>query len=628
MSAQESSQSCKRDHDESFGLEPPLYIPPHMVEQTRARERSEEMSPSAFPIPARTPKTRESSPARSTTSSLSDIGSVTPSYRQNSPVIGTAFATLNSVAPPPAKRTKLTFAEKEVKRVEKEFKITEKAKKDADKRRKEEEREAKKLVDEVEKAAREEKRRRRAEEKRRKDEDKQRLEEEKKKKERSQKTLNSFFAIPGGSRRNSLTDGAPNSSVPPSGLSGPAANSAHSTPSKQKSKDVPAYEKLFIDFFIQNNVTLAPINRFERHEEAAESTHLTIDNYLSGKRSLEIPRTFDATSLFHLADNGVAVRGKHCMPVREIMAELSGNSSRPIDLTPDSQNNQIKRTKNLLSKVPLKYLKFQEDVRPPYRGTYTSRPVNGIEKMARNPLRRDLPNTNYDYDSEAEWVEDDDAEDLNSEGEEDEEVFEDGEDMDGFLDDENDDTSNSKRLVLQGDLEPISTGLCWEDRKKRNANVKLVPYRMEIILDAKIKSIDPFSSSYWEPSPVKTVGPMEPPRLPLNIMKTTNSHINGPQSKPVTMFGVGPYNGTQKPVTPAASTNSKPKKLIPDSDMESFKKAIEGSDLSKLGLVEKLKKQFPGRPAASIKATLEMVATRVGAKEADKKWILLETASR
>jgi chromatin assembly factor 1 subunit A len=170
------------------------------------------------------------------------------------------------------------------------------------------------------------------------------------------------------------------------------------------------------------------------------------------------------------------------MPVREIMAEFEGNASKPIDLTTDSQNSQIKRRQDLLRRVPLKLLHFAEDVRPPYRGTYTSRPVSGMEKLARNPLRRDLPNTNYDYDSEAEWVEDDDAEDCNSDGEE-EEGDEDGEDMDGFLDDENDELANAKRAVLPGnDLEPISTGLCWEDSHKRSTNVKMLPYRMEIMI--------------------------------------------------------------------------------------------------------------------------------------------------
>jgi chromatin assembly factor 1 subunit A len=266
------------------------------------------------------------------------------------------------------------------------------------------------------------------------------------------------------------------SPAPPNSIPNAFASPVGSTSNKPETTP---YEKMFPAFFIQNSVTIAPTTRFERDEEARRNIQNTIDSYISGNRSPGRQRGYDAQSLFHLSDT--SVRGKRCMPVREIMDEMSGNSSRPIDLTTDSQNSQIKRRTDLLRRVPLKFLHFQEDVRPPYRGTYTSRPVNGIAKLARNPLRKDLPNTDYDYDSEAEWVEDEDAEDLKSEADDEEEVDED-EDLDGFLDDENDETANSRRMVLQGDLEPVSTGLCWEDRRRRNSNVKMMPYRMEVIL--------------------------------------------------------------------------------------------------------------------------------------------------
>lgn len=58
--------------------------------------------------------------------------------------------------------------------------------------------------------------------------------------------------------------------------------------------------------------------------------------------------------------------------------------------------------------------------------------------------------------------------------------------------------------------------------------------------------------------------------------------------------------------------------------MPAFKQAISGSDLSKVGLIEVLKKKFPGKSGAAIKSTLELVAKRVGAKEADKRWVLIE----
>lgn len=43
-----------------------------------------------------------------------------------------------------------------------------------------------------------------------------------------------------------------------------------------------------------------------------------------------------------------------------------------------------------------------------------------------------------------------------------------------------------------------------------------------------------------------------------------------------------------------------------------------------MGLIEVLKKQFPNAKAAAIKGTLETVARRVGAKEADKRWVIVD----
>jgi chromatin assembly factor 1 subunit A len=480
---------------------------------------------------------RDPSPARSSTGSLTDAGSVTPPRGQSpldvpssttnldltsSTANANAFAALNGNAAPPAKKPKLSFAEKEARRIEKLFrdqaKAEEKAKreaeraalaeekqskeqakteekarkeaeraaqaeekarkeaeKEADRKRKEVEREEKRIAGEAEKAAKEEKRRRKEEEKRKK-------EEEKRKKERSQLKLGNYFNIPATARqRGNSVESRGRSSMSPAPSSALAvaspAPTAATTPSKPEQTP---YEKLFPEFFVKHEVTLAPFSRFERDEEALETIQKSIDGYILGNRSPGRQRPFEPTALFHLSD--LVPRGKRLRPVREIMTEFySGNASKPIDLTTDSQNSQIKRTGDLLRKIPMKLLQFQEDVRPPYRGTYTSRPVTGMTKLARNPMRRDLPDTNYDYDSEAEWQEDEDAEDLKSEGDEEEEA-DDDEDMEGFLDDENDETANSRRLVLQGDLEPISTGLCWEDRKKRNTNVKMMAYRMEIIL--------------------------------------------------------------------------------------------------------------------------------------------------
>ena len=591
--SQNPPPSLKRDHD-SFDfddltdLEQPFRVPPELV--ATYEEDSGEGSMPTPPVSVGNNHKREEEAiySRSRSASLTDPASTTPSLGGGSPVPSpSAFAALNGSAAPPAKKAKLTFTEKEMKRIQKEIKDQERAEdkarrdaerdaekarkdlerqaqaeekarrdaeKDAEKRKKEFEKEQRRLAQEAEKAAKEEKKRRKEEEKQRAEEEKQRAEEEKRKKGGKQKTLGSFFTIPATTvaRRNSL-DGSRRSESP--AASNPSlrdATVAGPAESMSRKSEKTAYEKMFGDFFVYANVTMAPINRFEKDEEASELLHCTLDSYILGNQSPGRRREFDASSLFHLSGHDSVTRGKRCMPVREIMAQFSGNSTRPIDLTTDSQNSQIKRTNDCLRKIPLKFLKFREDVRPPYRGTFTSRPVNGTAKLARNPMRRDLFDTNYDYDSEAEWIEDEDAEDLNSEGEEDEELGEDGEDMEGFLDDENDEIANSKRLVLQGDLEPVSTGLCWEDRTKRNTNVKMMPYRMEIILgkfghhlnwremlmstDHTMKSIDPFSTQYWEPTP-PAVTKMDPPRLPLNALKSNSSTVNSlSNSKPVKPF--------------------------------------------------------------------------------------------
>lgn len=86
-----------------------------------------------------------------------------------------------------------------------------------------------------------------------------------------------------------------------------------------------------------------------------------------------------------------------------------------------------------------KFLGFHEDVRPPYRGTWSKRSslVTG-----RRPLGKDTKYLDYDVDSEEEWEEGDDeeGEDLvdDDDGAEEEEDMQNDEDNDGWLADEDD----------------------------------------------------------------------------------------------------------------------------------------------------------------------------------------------
>lgn len=298
------------------------------------------------------------------------------------------------------------------------------------------------------------------------------------------------------------------------------------------------------------------------------------------------------------------------------MARLHGSSANPIDLTEDKSSTT--QPLELLLRVPMKYLHFGEDVRPAYYGTFTKLQTRQeARKLSRNPFSQLLPEANYEYDSEAEWEEPEEGEDLDSDGEED--MEDDAEDdMEDFLDD--DDAAENKRRLITGDLEPISTGLCWEDargisRKADNpaeAVHDFAEFRMGILLgkrtsypalgivmtdssDPRPQSIDPFSTAYWDPAPAASTSPpraasetknsllnlMQPPRLPLT-MKPNGANLNQPDIKNKKISSVaGKSSQTPQP----------PKRLIPPEQMQAFKEEIQGSDMTKIAIIEHLKKK-------------------------------------
>jgi chromatin assembly factor 1 subunit A len=97
--------------------------------------------------------------------------------------------------------------------------------------------------------------------------------------------------------------------------------------------------------------------------------------------------------------------------------------------------------------------------------------------MICNPSSPEIDTVNYDYDSEAEWEDLADGEDLNSDDEEDAES-DDADDMEDFLDDEED---SLKRSCITSDLVVNSSGLCWEDAKGRGRE-DMKQYKMGFLL--------------------------------------------------------------------------------------------------------------------------------------------------
>lgn len=361
------------------------------------------------------------------------------------------------------------FAEKESKLVEK---AAEKARKDQDReaRRKQKQlddaiKDEKRRQREAERAAKDEQKRLRDEEKKKKEDEKAKFEEEKRRRDGVQRTLGSFFATP--KQRVAAVANAP-VTVVTSGLE------SHTTEVPSEGTTNHPYRKLFPPFYLNEHVQLAPTCRFAHGNlDEAWDVH-ALDAILAGDSHAS---TSDALAIFR---QGNTHRGTSFPSVRSIIANMDGISNNGGGNS-ESQSSQMIRGREQLQQVPVKYIKFAEDVRPPYRGTFTMSPLHGIHKLARSPWRRDHPSTDYNYDSEAEWVEDEDAEDCESNGDEEEEI-EDAEEMDDFLDDENDDLLHARRPVFHGELVPTSTGLCWEDQRPPCANADLMVYKMEVII--------------------------------------------------------------------------------------------------------------------------------------------------
>lgn len=459
--------------------------------------------------------------------------------------------------------------------------------------------------------------------------------------------LNAFFMKPkvtASSAEPSVVDSNPDSTASPISLpsvcSGAVTNANPPSPQKSIQKSAQSdYDRCFLPFSLPSHAILAPTNSFMEDTEKLNAARARLDQLLKDDTAGLEPLTLHTLKV-SLPARGR--RGLRTAAVTEVIKRVHGSLDQPGDLTKDNETTQ-QQPLDMLKAIPMKYLHFGEDVRPPYYGTYTkSYPESTARRLARNAVSRIRQDTNYDYDSEAEWEEPEEGEDLDSDGEED--LDEEGDDdMDGFLDDEED--PQLKRRMLSGDLVPVSTGLCWEDKNgvsKLNDGSDAIctefeEYKMEFLLGKLIplschvitneitdpypRSIDPFSTAYWAPpAPVVAANTISAPKS-----SSTNGLMNPPPRAPLTQRTMnGLLNTLNSNSAPSATSKpTTPKKMVPDDQLPAFKAEIQGKDLTKIGMIEALKKAFPKLPKAAITNTLSTVAARVGPTEKEKRWVLI-----
>ncbi|KAG6073628.1 hypothetical protein E4U33_002804 [Claviceps sp. LM78 group G4] len=515
---------------------------------------------------------------------------------------------------PGPKRKRLTAVEKVAKEKEMAEKRKEReeqaAKKAAEKAKQEEEKAARAKEREDKRKQKEEEDRikteQRDEKKAKKEEEQRRIQEEKERKARSQPKLNAFFRIPSTTK----SEGHSTSDV-----DSPARN--RKTNSVEKSE----YDKIFKPFFLRENTRLARCAP-QLDQETKEAKSRILDEMITrGKSALEPSRPiFNAVEHLCLPFKPPR-RGKIHHPVKHIMEVASSGGTG---------GGTLGEARKKLASIPQKVIAFSQDVRPPYYGTVTLKPYalgrNRMHQLARRPNTRCLP-LEYDYDSEAEWQEEE-GEDVDMEDDEEEEL-DDEDNMDGFLDDTEDGGLSTRRVFGQA-MEPESTGICFENEYSRGPNRAVYEHKLEFVIHERLDhqwGIDPFSTQYWESeTPAKPAKPSTAAAAAAALWATASSGANkmAPPPAPAPAPAPAPVNAFAAlgAALPAGTTNTAGK-LVKAELMNDVKQAIlDNRALSKVGIIDFIFHRFRDNVSrAEVKNTLELVAEKKGTGRA-KEWDL------
>ncbi|TQN64053.1 Chromatin assembly factor 1 subunit rlf2 [Colletotrichum shisoi] len=572
---------------------------------------------------------RDSPPPQSSPGSLTDAATdtpprgspspnLTPTKTPSSPKLTTDAGSSSSSNPPApnptpsanqlAKRKRRTAAEKEAE--------------EKDKAQKKKEREEKKEAKQAEKAKADAEKQARLDEKRRKKEEEERkVQGEKEKKERAQLKLMSFFKAPSTTPKK---DAAATPNVKTESPAKPAATSTSSAAPTVKKEEKSEYEKRFRPFYIHSTVRLAK-NPFEMDQETHDAKTRILREYFDGKRVQASVGKFDPVEVFQFPGRP-APRGRIHPPVRYTIEKMHKLKQKIESSSEEDNKATMKEVTDALRQVPIKTLRFYQDVRPPYRGTVTLKPYQAgktsMRRLARNPTLRDQLPLNYEHDSEAEW--ESEGEDVDIEDDEEDDLDDGDGDMDEFLDDSED--RGPSRFVSANGLEPESTGLCWEDQKRAGPNRTLYEHRMEFILGKPYpisrsysrvntcfkesldhrSGIDPFSTKYWEPEP-----------KPKSVGRPTKDKAAAESSTPSNAFKA--IGGTK------AGVQSLPKKIMENNNLQELKDVIRANPkIAKGGLIDLSYVALAHAKISrnDIKEAIAAVAEKVGGKGHSASWTI------
>lgn len=305
-------------------------------------------------------------------------------------------------------------------------------------------------------------------------------------------------------------------------------------------------------------------------------------------------------------------------------------------------------------RFPWKTLAFDQQVRPPYSGTFTKK---SLVVGPRTPFGQD-PIFDYSYDSGDEWQDDEGGDDVDDfgEGEPEEAVSDDGDDgeFDDWLDDADDllfkddgdvpmpspskpsplnpikqtekEKKKPRHLVPKRvtKLTPYWRGPVWE-QKIAEPTDGFEEYRIQLLNDTPA-SIDPFK--YVAPDPAPRYKPSFSDTavgVHIKVRCLLGTHeVAAPVSEPPTKLPLGDASATTNVLQP--KSRPAPKVAFPSSHIAELLRLVDGSPKILSDLISHLKSHFDDiTTKAAIDAKIREVATREG-KGKDMRWRVTKEA--
>lgn len=382
---------------------------------------------------------------------------------------------------------------------------------------------------------------------------------------------------------------------------------------------------------------MAEINRFYRPATDALLQEMDARSQSQGALLTELthlgktraPRTTPRARGIHPP---VSVR--HIMKTVQESDVLGGNAEEHAKRELEKLNNR--------RLVPIKLLQFQSDRRPGWVGTWTR---SSTFITPRKPFGQDPVSLDYSYDSDAEWEEVEEGENVDAMDDREEEESMGGSDnedseMDDWLED---DLEEDDEAPPPEEVEPPSSPLAHSSKDPTPKGVNLLQPKKKVKLlgrrfDSKL--VPYYTGPHWE----NTLGEpghesFAPYRIQffngMSCYANLDAHVGlDPFTFTSTTVSFAPavdeaagQAGTNESASaaPATTASRSTKFSFPDTHLPELLKLIQGSTRSKPALLEDLREHFGPIVKGVSKTAIEARLQECAAKESKKpgaKWII------